>query len=66
MSRTSIDPATAPWRTSSYSANQNSACVEVAPVTGVVGVRDSKARAAGHLAISRAAWRAFVENIKRG
>lgn len=55
-----IDVTRAPWRKSSYSANQGS-CVEVAPVPGMVGVRDTKDRARGHFAVTRTAWQAFTE-----
>lgn len=54
----------APWRKSSYSANQGS-CVEVAPVTGMVGVRDTKDRTRGHLTVPRTAWTAFVRSVAR-
>lgn len=65
MSPIRMDFAQAPWRKSSFSVGQNSDCVEVAPVAGAVGVRDSKRRAAGALAVSRAAWRAFVADVAR-
>ncbi|MEV7045430.1 DUF397 domain-containing protein [Amycolatopsis sp. NPDC051061] len=45
------------WRKSSYSANE-AECVEVL-LAKTVGVRDTKARHLGELAVSRAAWSAF-------
>lgn len=53
------------WRKSSYSAHQGT-CVEVAAVPGRVGVRDSKRRAGGHLAVSRAAWLLFTRGMRAG
>lgn len=51
----------AEWRKSTYS-NQESACVEV--VMGeVVGVRDTKDRAAGHITVPDASWKALLERI---
>jgi Domain of unknown function (DUF397) len=50
------------WRKSSYSANQ-SECVEVR--TGdIVGVRDTKSRRLGQLAVPAAAWLAFTDALK--
>lgn len=59
-----IDFIRAPWRKSSYSGNQGS-CVEVAPVPGMVGVRDTKARERGHFTVSRATWTTFVRSVAR-
>ncbi|MEV0262929.1 DUF397 domain-containing protein [Streptomyces sp. NPDC050617] len=56
------DLAGTKWRKSSYS-NSNSNCVEWAPAvaaTGVVPVRDSKDPNGPVLAVSPAAWSAFV------
>lgn len=61
---TSKDFVGAPWRTSSYSGNQGQ-CVEVAPLSRIVGVRDSKDRERGHLTVARAAWDAFVRSVSR-
>jgi hypothetical protein len=65
---TTLDPATlacAQWRKSSYSGGGNQ-CVEVAAVDGAYAVRDSKNPAAGYLAFSAPAWKAFLATIKRG
>lgn len=50
------------WRTSSYSGTQ-SECVELAPLTGAVAVRDSKQPAAGVLRFDRAALTALVRHL---
>lgn len=52
------------WRTSSYSGNDGSACVEVKPGARV-GVRDTKARERGALSVSPLAWRALVSMVAR-
>jgi hypothetical protein len=56
------------WRRSSRSgsdpAKQN--CVEVAQLSGTIGVRDSKAPEAPHLVFGAADWRAFADCVKRG
>ncbi|MFF5176043.1 DUF397 domain-containing protein [Micromonospora sp. NPDC000089] len=49
------------WRTATRSSNNGGDCVEVADnLPGRVLVRDSKARDAGTLAFTPAAWRAFL------
>ena len=55
--------ADAMWRKSSFSA-ENGSCVEVALAEQVVGVRDSKKPAHGHLAVATAPWHAFVGAVK--
>ncbi|MFC5187964.1 DUF397 domain-containing protein [Actinomadura harenae] len=53
------------WRTSSYSAQEGGQCVELAALNTVVGVRDSKNLAQGHLEVSRAELGKLVSRIKR-
>jgi len=53
------------WFRSSHSGtNEHSACVEVAMSRQTTVVRDSKAPAAGHLMLSRAAWTSFLSSIR--
>jgi hypothetical protein len=47
------------WRKSSYSASQTE-CVEVAVALDVVGIRDTKDRDGGQLAVPSSAWEAFL------
>ncbi len=55
------------WRKSSYSGHANSDCVEArASGRGIVQVRDSKDPQGRALAFSRAAWRAFLAEVKTG
>ncbi|WTW96002.1 DUF397 domain-containing protein [Streptomycetaceae bacterium NBC_01309] len=51
------------WRKSSYSANDQE-CVEVAPVDGRAGLRDSKWAEQGHLDISAASWVELVRVLR--
>ena len=46
------------WFKSSYSDAGNDQCIEVRITSDAVGVRDSKAPAAGELRLTRAAWSA--------
>ncbi|MEV8321582.1 DUF397 domain-containing protein [Kitasatospora sp. NPDC056731] len=48
------------WFKSSYSTNEDAACVEVAETSGVVHVCDSKDKSGPQLAFEPTAWRAFV------
>lgn len=50
------------WRKSSYSGSQTD-CVEVAPMPGAAGIRDSKNVDGGELRVPRTAWRSFVREI---
>jgi len=52
------------WRKSSRSTTQGGACVEVARLGGVVGVRDSKNPAAAHLALDTDSFSALLARIK--
>jgi hypothetical protein len=53
------------WRKSSASGNAQD-CVEVAVQGPSVLVRDSRARAAGHLALAPAQWQALLKAINNG
>ncbi|MER5769833.1 DUF397 domain-containing protein [Streptomyces sp. NPDC001985] len=48
------------WFKSSYSGGTGNNCVEVAALTGRVGVRDSKVRSGPALVVGSAAWASFV------
>lgn len=50
------------WRKSSYSTSQGGQCIEVAATPEFVGIRDTKNRALGHLAMSPQAWSAFIRS----
>ena len=54
------------WRTSSFSGNNGSSCVEVAPVSEGVAVRDTKDRGLAPHVHSAAAWAAFVGGVRDG
>ena len=53
------------WKKSSYS-NGGGNCVEVGHVPGLVGVRDTKDREGGTLAVPNAAWSAFLTGVNAG
>ncbi|MGH3774797.1 MAG: DUF397 domain-containing protein [Pseudonocardiaceae bacterium] len=54
------------WRKSSYSQGANN-CVEVTTeVPGWVGVRDTKNRDAGLLALNQQQWDGFLDAVKNG
>jgi len=55
------------WRKSSRSdgGTGGGQCVELARLTGAVGIRDSKVPKDGHLAISHRAFAELLEQIKR-
>ena len=53
------------WRKSSHSSQETN-CVEVGRLPGGgAAVRDTKDRAAGHLATSSAQWSRFVRSLRR-
>ncbi|TDC56231.1 DUF397 domain-containing protein [Actinomadura sp. KC345] len=53
------------WRKSSHSSDgTTSQCVEIAQLTGSIGVRDSKDPGGGHLALTSEAFARLVERIK--
>ncbi|WP_433242188.1 DUF397 domain-containing protein [Actinomadura nitritigenes] len=56
------------WRKSSYSGGGGSdgqECVELGDLGSAVGVRDSRAPEAGHLAVSRGAFAELLAWLKR-
>jgi hypothetical protein len=60
-----LDVSRAQWRKSRRSS-ANGACVEVARLSQVVAVRDSKDPDGLKLAVSPAVWRAFTRIVKDG
>ncbi|MFC5182758.1 DUF397 domain-containing protein [Actinomadura harenae] len=59
-----MDQAAAQWRKSSHSGHEGGQCVEVADLTGSVGVRDSKAPDRGRLVLDGREWRSFVRSVR--
>ena len=57
------------WRKSSRSggsAGGGDGCVELAALTGLIGVRDSKDPGAGHLMLSSESFARLITAVKRG
>ncbi|MGH3309892.1 MAG: DUF397 domain-containing protein [Streptomyces sp.] len=54
------------WFKSSYSGAEGGECIEVAPSSGIVHIRDSKTNAGPILSVPSAGWAAFVEFAARG
>jgi hypothetical protein len=56
------------WRKSSRSGSSGSQsdCVEIAALTGAVGIRDSKHPQSANLSVSGAQFAALVRQVKRG
>jgi hypothetical protein len=52
------------WRKSSRSSPSGGDCVEVANLTGNIGVRDSKNPDGPKLVLDAAGWRALTRRIK--
>ncbi|WP_031483154.1 DUF397 domain-containing protein [Streptomyces bicolor] len=63
---TSQQLRSATWRKSSYSGSSGGDCVEVAPLTPHIAVRDSKNPEAGTLTLSLEAYVAFVGHVRAG
>jgi len=51
------------WKTSSYSGNTDN-CVEV-KLSATVGVRDTKDRQGGQLAVPAMAWKAAIDQLRQ-
>jgi hypothetical protein len=54
------------WRKSSHSGHQGGECVEVAALSPVIGVRDSKDPDGAKLSLTPSAWQALSQRIKNG
>jgi hypothetical protein len=54
------------WCKSSYSGGEHGSCVELAAVPGMVGIRDTKNRAGGHLQISKRDFVSLLNEVKAG
>ncbi len=62
-----MDASAHRWFTSSFSGGNGNSCVEVAFLPdGTVGVRDTKDRTRPALAVSPAAWSAFLAATATG
>lgn len=61
-----ITPVRRPvWRKSSRSTAQGGACVEVADLSGAIGLRDSKNPGGGHLRVSAESFTDLLARAKR-
>jgi hypothetical protein len=61
------DLSQAQWRKASRSTSGNGGCVEIAAnLPDVVAIRDSKRPEAGACVVSRAAFAAFLADLKAG
>ncbi|HEY0935020.1 MAG TPA: DUF397 domain-containing protein [Trebonia sp.] len=58
-------PGVLPWRKSTRSV-ADGACVEVAPATGTIVVRDSVNPAGAMISYSTRTWQAFLADAKAG
>jgi hypothetical protein len=65
VSRVIIDSEVTQWRKALRSIG-NGDCVEIAPVSGTIAVRDSKDPAGPVLRYSADAWKAFLSEAGRG
>jgi Domain of unknown function (DUF397) len=64
MSLNNLEVSGLQWRKARRSVN-NGACVEVAPVSGQIAVRDSMNPGGSRLQYSAQTWRAFIVAVKR-
>jgi uncharacterized protein DUF397 len=58
------DLASAQWRKSTHSGSGGGECVEVAALSSIVAVRDSKNPDGFTLTFDAACWRAFTHRVK--
>lgn len=54
------------WRKATRSGNNGGECVEVARLTGAIGIRDSKHPHAGNLTVSPTAFSDLLDQIRTG
>ncbi|MFF3159096.1 DUF397 domain-containing protein [Streptomyces sp. NPDC057910] len=54
------------WFKSSYSNDSGGNCIEIADLTGRVGIRDSKDKTGPALVVPAAAWSSFVGLARSG
>lgn len=59
-----IDHSTAQWRKSSHSTAQGGDCVEIAGLSGIVAIRDSKNPDGCTLNLDRAAFSRFTRTLR--
>ncbi|MBV9446420.1 MAG: DUF397 domain-containing protein [Streptosporangiaceae bacterium] len=60
-----MDLSGAVWRKSSYSSGGGNACVEVAPASNSIAIRDSKDPDGGILVVDPGAFRDLTARIKQ-
>ncbi|MFE7460970.1 DUF397 domain-containing protein [Streptomyces sp. NPDC057554] len=58
-----MDHVVSHWFKSSYSGGSGTECVEVADLSGAVGVRDSARPQGPHISVGHTAWAEFVANV---
>lgn len=54
------------WYKSSYSSGAEGNCVEISPLTGAVGIRDSKDKEGPALLVSTTSWSMFIADVQAG
>ena len=59
-----MQPLSAPWRKSSYSANGGQSCVEAASASGAVLIRDTTDRDGATLSFTAATWQSFTNSLR--
>uniref|UniRef100_UPI003F4935F2 DUF397 domain-containing protein n=1 Tax=Streptomyces sp. CA-136453 TaxID=3240050 RepID=UPI003F4935F2 len=65
MKSTDVAPEGA-WFKSSYSGAEGNSCIEIAPLTSGVGIRDSKDKGGPALVVSDTTWHAFIRPMRAG